>query len=101
MSAVRRPVEASPHPSSKLIRCVQNQHKHYNTLLNELKTSSDLPTHPSSPLNYSHLYLIDSFYTAEHGKEKIRVTRDEKTGVVTESVRKVSPVDQTRYKRRQ
>jgi len=66
-----------------------NQHKRYNTLLNELKTSSALPSHPSSPLNYTHLYLVDSFYTAEHGKDKTRVTRDEKTGVVTESVRKV------------
>ena len=68
----------------------KSQHKHYNTLLNTLKTSSDQPSHPSSPLSYAHRYLVDSFYTSDNprDREKIRVTRDEKTGTVTECMRK-------------
>jgi len=67
------------------------QHKHFNTLLNNLKIASTEPSHPSSPLAYSHKYLIDSFYPSDHphDREKIRVTRDEKTGMVTECVRKM------------
>ncbi|KAG5653106.1 hypothetical protein H0H81_002253 [Sphagnurus paluster] len=65
-----------------------NQHKHYNTLLNGLKTASSQPSHPASPLEYHHLYLVDSFYTSED-REKVRVTRDEKTGTVTECMRKI------------
>ncbi|KAH9480350.1 mRNA-capping enzyme subunit beta [Psilocybe cubensis] len=91
-----------------------HQHKHFNTLLNKLKMES-----PSgaSPLGYSHLYLIDSFYAfdpssssgagasssssssggmgmgggGERGErgEKVRVTTDEKTKAVIECVRKV------------
>lgn len=68
----------------------QHQHKHYNTLLNRLKTDSSLPTHVGSPLDYNHRYLIDSFYAAEgNDKEKIRVTRDEKTGTTLECMRKL------------
>ncbi|KAI0357345.1 mRNA capping enzyme [Trametes cingulata] len=65
------------------------QHQHYNKLLNNLKTT---PTsaHPASTLAYQHLHLIDSFYAPEGGRgDKIRVTRDEKTGEVRECVRKV------------
>ncbi|KAF9568733.1 mRNA triphosphatase CET1 [Agrocybe pediades] len=75
-----------------------HQHKHYNTLLNGLKTASSQPTHVGSPLDYNHLYLVDSFYTnsdssagsSSSGKEdKIRVTRDEKSGTVLECMRKI------------
>ncbi|TFK40867.1 mRNA capping enzyme [Crucibulum laeve] len=66
-----------------------NQHKHYNLLLNNLKATSAQPTHPASPLAYNHLYLVDSFYATEGDREKIRVTRDEKTGTVMECMRKV------------
>ncbi|KAF9468650.1 mRNA capping enzyme [Collybia nuda] len=68
-----------------------NQHKHYNNLLNNLKTTSAQPSHPASPLGYNHRYLIDSFYASEnsHDRDKIRVTREEKTGVVTECMRKI------------
>jgi len=65
-----------------------NQHRHFNTLLNDLKTTSAQSSHPAAPLGYKHLYLIDSFYTSDGG-EKIRVTREEKTGVVTQCVRKI------------
>jgi len=63
------------------------QHKHFNTLLNTLKTSptSDSP----SPLNYAHLRLVDSFYNSDGRGERVRVTRDEKTGVVQACVQKV------------
>ncbi|KII90780.1 hypothetical protein PLICRDRAFT_106409 [Plicaturopsis crispa FD-325 SS-3] len=68
-----------------------HQHKHFNTLLNKLKTTSEQPSYPASPLNYAHLYLVDSFYNAEdaHSRDKIRVTRDERTGAVTDCVRKI------------
>jgi hypothetical protein len=66
----------------------KNQHRHFNTLLNELKTTSAQSSHPAAPLGYKHLYLIDSFYPSDGG-EKIRVTREEKTGVVTQCVRKI------------
>ncbi|KAF7346178.1 mRNA-capping enzyme subunit beta [Mycena sanguinolenta] len=67
------------------------QHKHYNTRLNELKISSTQPGFPSTPLAYAHLHLVDSFYPTDnpHDKEKIRVTRDEKTGAVVECMRKI------------
>ncbi|KAI0693228.1 hypothetical protein BC835DRAFT_1306840 [Cytidiella melzeri] len=65
------------------------QHKHFNTLLNNLKTNSHQPDHPSPPLQYTHLHLVDSFYNAEGSREKIRVTRNEKTGEVVACMRKV------------
>ncbi|KAG6902528.1 hypothetical protein C0995_015346 [Termitomyces sp. Mi166 len=47
----------------------------------------------SSQLKYSHLHLIDSFFLAPdghgHGHDKIRVTRDEQTGMVTSCVKKI------------
>ncbi|KAF8073911.1 CYTH-like domain-containing protein [Lyophyllum atratum] len=67
------------------------QHKHYNSLLNNLKNASTQPSHPASPLGYSHLHLVDSFYPSEnpHDRDKIRVTRDEKTGSVIACMRKI------------
>jgi len=67
------------------------QHKHFNSLLNNLKAASNQPEHPSTPLAYSHRHLIDSFYAPENprDRDKIRVTRDEKTGQVTECLKKV------------
>ncbi|KAJ7069902.1 CYTH-like domain-containing protein [Mycena amicta] len=64
------------------------QHKHFNTRLNELKLSSSQPSFPASPLGYNHLHLIDSFYPSDD-KDKIRVTRVEKTGEVVECIRKI------------
>ncbi|RDB19032.1 mRNA-capping enzyme subunit beta [Hypsizygus marmoreus] len=88
-------VESILAPDSIDLRFESNmsvhQHKHYNNLLNNLKTASSQPTHHASPLEYSHLYLVDSFYASDnaHDREKIRVTRDEKTGIVTECMRKI------------
>ncbi|KAJ4001651.1 CYTH-like domain-containing protein [Lentinula boryana] len=67
------------------------QHKHFNTLLNKLKISSSQPGYASSsPLDYHHLHLVDAFYPSEsNDRDKIRVTRDEKTGTVTESMKKI------------
>jgi polynucleotide 5'-triphosphatase len=83
----------NPHKSFIILISVvffQHQHKHYNTLLNRLKTEPPLPSHVGSPLDYSHRYLVDSFYAVEgNDKEKIRVTRDEKTGTTLECMRKL------------
>ncbi|KIK69686.1 hypothetical protein GYMLUDRAFT_212451 [Collybiopsis luxurians FD-317 M1] len=68
-----------------------SQHKHFNTLLNNLKTRSSQPGYESgSSLNYSHLYLVDSFHpSGTNEREKIRVTRDEKTDSVVEVMKKI------------
>ncbi|KAI0251983.1 CYTH-like domain-containing protein [Lactifluus subvellereus] len=67
------------------------QHKHYNTLLNRLKEESDKPGSHSSPIAYTHTRLVDSFYAPENvrDREKIRVTRNDKTGEVLATVKKV------------
>ncbi|KAH9080568.1 mRNA capping enzyme [Lactarius deliciosus] len=56
------------------------QHKHYNRHL----TSRAIH---SSPIAYTHSRLVDSFYTSD--REKIRVTRSDKTGEVLATVKKV------------
>ncbi|KAG1872369.1 CYTH-like domain-containing protein [Suillus subalutaceus] len=53
------------------------QHKHFNTILNDLKI-----------ISYTHVKVIDSFYSTED-REKIRVTREEKTNTVLEITRKI------------
>ncbi|KAI0087056.1 mRNA capping enzyme [Irpex rosettiformis] len=65
------------------------QHKHFNQLLNNLEATSRQQGHPSSPLQYTHLYLVDSFYNQDGSRDKIRVTRNEKTGEVVACMRKV------------
>lgn len=87
MTAVR-PYTSMPAPFDI---CLQHQHRHYNNLLNNLKMTSSQPSFGSTPMDYHHLYLIDSFYPSEqpHSKEKIRLTRDEKTGNVVECVKKI------------
>jgi len=74
----------------------KNTHKHYNELLNQLKISSSQPGHPSSPLEYAHHYLIDTFYNAE-SRERIRLTRDERTGEVVECMKKIRLKDLNVY----
>ena len=62
----------------------QKQHQHFNKLLNELKIkNADLQ------IDYEHLHLIDNFFEPDRGREKIRVTRDEKSGDVRACMRKV------------
>ncbi|KAF9046089.1 mRNA capping enzyme [Panaeolus papilionaceus] len=95
-------VETILHPGADVrfeSNMTVNQHRHYNNLLNNLKATSTQPNHPSTPLDYAHHYLVDNFFppSADQGpqlghpydREKIRVTRDEKTGNVLESVRKI------------
>ncbi|KAG1774879.1 CYTH-like domain-containing protein [Suillus placidus] len=64
------------------------QHKHFNTMLNDLKRISSQPSHPTSPLEYSHIKVLDSFYPSED-REKVRVTREEKSNTVLEITRKI------------
>lgn len=77
--------------SNSITDVLQAQHKHFNTLLNKLEASSRQPSHPTSPLRYTHSYLVDSFYASDdhHDRGKVRVTRDEKTGEVRECMKKV------------
>ncbi|KAJ7043993.1 CYTH-like domain-containing protein [Mycena alexandri] len=86
-------VETIITPQSIPLRFESNmsveQHKHFNTRLNELQNSSSQPGFPSTPLGYVHLKLVDSFYPSDNSHEKIRVTRDDKTGKVLECMRKI------------
>ena len=66
------------------------QHKHFNSLLNKLEQSSHQASHPTSPIKYTHSYLIDTFYPSDSSDgNKIRVTRDEKTGEVKACLKKI------------
>ncbi|KAG1792952.1 CYTH-like domain-containing protein [Suillus plorans] len=65
-----------------------NQHRHFNNMLNDLKRISSQPSHPTSPLEYTHVKVVDSFYLSED-REKIRVTREEKSNTVLEITRKI------------
>ncbi|KIK91592.1 hypothetical protein PAXRUDRAFT_149164 [Paxillus rubicundulus Ve08.2h10] len=67
------------------------QHKHFNTMLNDLRRNSCEPSHPGSPLEYKHVKLVDSFFYSDnlHEREKVRVTREEKTGTVVEVTKKM------------
>ena len=49
-----------------------------------------------SPVDYTHSYLIDTFYPTEN-REKVRVTRDEKTKAVVECIRKIKLGDLNIY----
>lgn len=66
------------------------QHKHFNSLLNKLEQSSRQNSHPTSPLKYTHTFLVDTFYPPDSSDgNKIRVTRDEKTGEVKACIKKI------------
>ncbi|KAF9483417.1 mRNA capping enzyme [Pholiota conissans] len=78
------------------------QHKHYNTLLNQLKTASSQPDYGGSPVDYSHQYLTDTFYTPDgNDRDKVRVTRDDKTNTVLETMRKIRLGDLNVYSPKQ
>ncbi|KAI0036546.1 mRNA capping enzyme [Vararia minispora EC-137] len=64
------------------------QHKHFNVLLNNLKTGASPRPGNAAEISYAHLHLVDSFYAGD-GADKVRVTRDERTGDVHECMRKV------------
>ena len=58
-------------------------------MLNDLNNRSHST---GTPIDYSHKYLVDTFYPASenpHNKDKIRVTRDEKSGNVIECMKKI------------
>ena len=57
-------------------------------MLNHLQGMSRPPSNPGSPIEYAHLKLVDSFYASDD-RDKIRVTRNEKTGVVQEITKKM------------
>jgi polynucleotide 5'-triphosphatase len=52
---------------------------------------SDKAGHPSTPVSYTHLHLVDSYYPSEspRDRDKIRVTRDERSGEVRETTKKI------------
>jgi len=56
-------------------------------------TSTSPPPTVLTPLDYTHRYLVDSFYPSPDPSsgpdDKIRVTRDERTGEVKECVKKI------------
>jgi len=74
------------------------QHKHYNTLLNQ-RVEQSARNPPSLAIKYAHTHVIDEFYSVktEESKGRVRVSRDEKTGQVTESVRKTRVGDMNVY----
>ncbi|KZT40602.1 mRNA triphosphatase CET1 [Sistotremastrum suecicum HHB10207 ss-3] len=75
-----------------------DQHRHFNLLLNELMVSPPPGGQTSSPIQYSHHYLLDSFYKSDaHPRDKVRVTTDEKTRQVVQCVRKVKLGDLNIY----
>jgi len=60
-------------------------------MLNTLQGMPRPPSNPGSPIEYAHLKLVDSFYMSDHShdRDRIRVTRDEKTGIVQEITKKM------------
>lgn len=74
------------------------QHRHFNVLLNELMVSPRAGGQSSTPIQYSHHYLLDTFYKSDsHPRDKVRVTTDEKTRQVVQCVRKVKLGDLNIY----
>ncbi|KXN82860.1 mRNA-capping enzyme subunit beta [Leucoagaricus sp. SymC.cos] len=91
-------VESILQPDALDIRFESNmslqQHKHFNDRLNQLTSASQQSSHPASALKYTHQILVDSFFpldpnSGSSDREKIRVTRDEKTGQVVECIHKI------------
>jgi polynucleotide 5'-triphosphatase len=47
------------------------------------------PVHSKSPIEYEHQYLVDSFFDVDGtDRDKVRVTRDERTGEVLQCIQK-------------
>lgn len=64
----------------------QAQHKHFNMMLNKLLDQNN-QSRDKSPMTYQHTKLVDLFYRTPEG-EKLRVTRDQKTGILVECIKK-------------
>ena len=57
-------------------------------MLNQLHASYSRPDYPHSRIEYKHLYLVDSFYALPggNGRDKLRVTRDQRSGNVLQCI---------------
>lgn len=63
---------------------VQKQHERLNRMLNERTSATKAPDYPNAVMSAVHLQTIDEFYPIGGESEKLRLTRDEKTGEVKE-----------------
>lgn len=71
---------------------IQEQHAHYNKMLNGRVETTNAPGYPYARVGYAHTKVVDSFHGPPPGSVnpvgKARVTTDQKTGKVTECVNK-------------
>ena len=71
---------------------MQDQHAHFNRLLNGRVETTNTASYPYAKIAYSHTKVIDSFHhhasppAPSSGSSKLRLTVDEKTGNVKECV---------------
>ena len=78
---------------------LQDQHAHFNRLLNGRVETTNTPSYPYARIGYSHTKVVDSFHhyappppqqqqpgPGSSGSSKLRLTVDEKTGNVKECV---------------
>ena len=70
----------------------QRQHKHFNTLLNRRVEASASSSYTGSPIRYAHTREVDSFHPLTSNR-KVRVTRNQKTGMVERVVEKTRVAD--------
>lgn len=64
----------------------QEQHAHYNRLLNGRVETTSSSSYPYAKIGYAHTKVVDSFHPSPGSGSKLRVTTDEKTGVVNDCV---------------
>ena len=69
----------------------QNQHKHFNGLLNQRVEASD-PTESRTRIRYAHTREVDTFHSLGENR-KARVTRDQANGQVQRIVEKTRVAD--------
>lgn len=65
---------------------LQEQHAHYNRLLNGRVETTSSSSYPYAKIGYSHTKVVDSFHPSPDSSSKLRVTTDEKTGAVNDCV---------------
>jgi len=64
----------------------QEQHAHFNRLLNERVKITNTSTYPYAKIGCSHSKVVDSFHSSGTSGNKLRLTVDERTGNVKASV---------------
>jgi len=64
------------------------QHALYNKILNHQVEASAKPDYRGPPIRYVHRYEVDEFYEDLQTRQKIRVTRDQKTNAILATVQK-------------